>query len=179
MVQILLPAATSIATATAQDKTFVRSLAKKFSNAVGFIPDAALDWYLDASCVNLAVENGEPAGYLLGRDQLRWNFAIRPIFQAAICFDAQRRHIGLALVDAREDAAREAGQVALQANCREGLDANHFWQQAGFVEICRMKPDTARAKEVICWRKLLAPFEPRWFRQPPPLSGYRRMRTKV
>lgn len=178
MVQILLPQPSTLRIASPQDMSFVRSLAREFSNEVGFIPQQALDWYIDAGGVNLVLENGEPAGYLLGRDQLRWNIAIRPIFQAAIHFDAQRRHHGLALVNAREDAAREAGQVALQACCREGLEANEFWRLAGFEEICRLDPSNSRGKNVVCWRKQITEHRPAWFTVPPPVSGYRK-RTSV
>lgn len=179
MVQQTIFAPGAIRTATTADKSFVRSLAKKFSNQLGFIPDAALDWYLDAGRVTLALENDDAAGYLLGRDHLHWNCSIRPITQAAIHFDAQRRRHGLALVSLTEAAAIEAGQVALQANCREGLDANDFWKAAGFTEICRLDPGNARNKQIICWRKLLIEWEPTWFRAPPPLAGYRRSATRI
>jgi hypothetical protein len=177
MAQILLPSAAVLRVAAPSDKTFVRSLAKKFSAEVGFLPDAALDWYLENAGVQLAMENDEPAGYLLGRDQLRWNIAIRPIFQAAIHFDAQRMHHGLALVTRREADAVEAGQVAIQACCREELDANRFWLAAGFEQICRMNPNNARGRPVICWRKQITPFRPKWFTAPPPRSGIRAATT--
>lgn len=163
--------------ATEADRLFVDSLQKKFSKQLGFIPDAALDWYLSAGRILLTLENEEPAGYVLGREYLRWNFSIRPITQAAVCFDAQRRHIGLALVNRTEADARRVGQVALQACCAEGLDANEFWKAAGFVEICRLKPDNARKRQIIVWRKLLIAWEPTWFRAPPPVHGTRARKT--
>jgi N-acetylglutamate synthase-like GNAT family acetyltransferase len=179
MAQILLPGNATLRVATPADHTFIRSLARKFSNEIGFIPDTARDWYVDAGRVTLALENGDPAGYLLGRDSLRWNRSIRPITQAAIHFDAQRRHNGLTLVAATEAAAREAGQVVTQANCREGIDANDFWRIAGYECIARLDPANARGKMINVWRKQLTDFRPIWFESPPPVAGYLARRTTI
>jgi N-acetylglutamate synthase-like GNAT family acetyltransferase len=166
--------------AEAQDALFVRHLQKIHSNAIGFISNEATAWYIDNARCRIALENEEPAGMLLGRAAFRWNVALRPITQAAVDFSAQRRHIGLQLVEAEAIDAREAGQVALQACCREGLEANAFWQAAGFVEVCRLQPSSSRGRVVICWRKSLLPlFTPAWFLIPPPVSGYRAKRTRT
>lgn len=159
--------------ATAADKLYIDSLAKKFSNEVGFLPNVALEAYIAMGGVQLGLENGEPAGYILSRGYLRWNIALRPITQAAVQFDAQRRHLGLELVHRAENDARDVGQIAIQACCREGLDANDFWKAAGFREICRLDPRSARGRNIIVWRKPLTAHIPPWFILPPPVHGYR------
>jgi hypothetical protein len=166
--------------ATPADHSFVRNLQRMHSAAIGFIPDAATQVYLERERVLLALENGEPAGMILTNAKLSWCIAMRPIFQAAIQFDAQRRHHGLALVAQAEADALAAGQVAVQACCREGLEANEFWRIAGYSEICRLDPRSARDRSVICWRKPLVPgFVPPWFNVPPMRAGYRARRPKV
>lgn len=164
--------------ATPADLQFVLALQRKHTNAVGHLPTAAIEWYIAHERCTLAIENAEPAGYVLGRAALRWCIALRPITQAAICFDAQRRHHGLALVAAETTAAGEAGQIAIQAMCREGLDANEFWAAAGFDKIGSYAPGNARAREVICWRKQLTPYRPKWFEIMPPVAGWKGKRTK-
>jgi N-acetylglutamate synthase-like GNAT family acetyltransferase len=162
-----------VRTASIEDLKFVIALQKKFSNQLGFVPRQGLEWYLQAGRVSFVFENDCPAGYILGRDSFRWCIAMRPITQAAIAFDAQRRRHGLALVAAEETAAREAGQVALQAMCRSDLEANDFWIAAGFEEIGRYNPKTARRKTMICWRKRLITAVPTWYRHLPPVAGHK------
>lgn len=156
------------------------ALARRHTNEIGFIPGQAYENLIDMQRVQLALENGDPAGMILGRAALRWCIAMRPITQAAIQFDAQRRHHGLALVTREATDARASGQVALQACCREGLEANEFWRIAGFQEICRLDPTNARNRKVICWRKSLVPgFIPKWFHVPPPVSGHKARKSRT
>lgn len=174
----LFPPDSLIRTATARDMSFVLELQQRHSNALGFLPRAALDWYIDAGRLSLVLENGDPAGYIVGRDKLRWNIALRPITQAAIDYSAQRRHHGLRLVARAALDAREAGQMAIQAMCREDLDSNAFWKAAGFEEIGRYAPQTARQKNMICWRLRLTNFTPAWFNIMPPVAGWRARSTR-
>jgi N-acetylglutamate synthase-like GNAT family acetyltransferase len=167
--------------ARASDLTYVLHLQKRFSNALGFLPKAALEWYVDHRRLRLASDGRQPCGYVVGRSSLRWNRQITPITQAAVDFDEQRRGAGLDLVGHVENEARQAGQSALQAMCRADLDANAFWRAAGFEEIGRYLTQTARGKEIICWRKCLQVNRPRWFDQLPPVAGHqaRRLVTAV
>lgn len=155
------------------DLSYVRSLTKRFSNQIGFIPDVGIAAYLEKSAILIAEENGEPAGFLLGNPHLVWQPLLRPITQAAIQFDAQRHSHGRRLVDTIADLARSAGQIGIQANCREDLAANEFWQAAGFVKICYMQPSNARQQPIICWRKPLVRKLPIWFAAPPKRAGWR------
>jgi N-acetylglutamate synthase-like GNAT family acetyltransferase len=163
---------TEIRPATVADTRYLRHLQRKFSDALGFLPTAAIDWYAESGNVAIAEENGEPAGYLLGRPALNWQPLLRPIYQAAVAMDAQRRHHGLALLRTVEAAAEAAGQTGLQANCAAGLEANEFWHAAGFIPICYLTPLNCRTRPLICWRKPLTNKIPLWFSRPPVRHGH-------
>lgn len=164
--------------ATLKDLNYVLALQRKFSNQLGFLPRAALEGYLDNGRVTIVQENDEPAGYILGRPALRWMALLRPITQAAIQYDAQRRHLGELLVARAEAEARDFGQAAIQVMCREGIDANAFWAAVGFQKIGQTNPQNARQRLMNCWRKPLNPvWTPRWFHALPPVSGHLARRT--
>ena len=121
--------AAPITRATPRDLAYVVDLQKRHANALGFIPRAALEEKIDRGRIWLARENGEPAGYLhhgsLARPEVR-------IFQAAIQYDARRRHMGLALVDDLVRRAEHAGARGVSLRCLSFLEANQFWDAAGF-----------------------------------------------
>ena len=167
------PGENVIRCATPGDLPYVTHLQKIHSNAVGFLPTKALEWYIDAGHLRVITENDDPAGYIVARPKFRWNNAMAPLTQTAIDFSAQRRHLGLALVLQHARIARERGQVAVQAMCRADLDANLFWSAAGFVEIGRYQPDNKRNQPIICWRKQLSARTPAWFNMMPPLAGWK------
>src|SRR5207245_1466818 len=106
-------------------------LQRRHTNELGHLPTAALAWHLENSTVLLALQNDDAAGYLLGRSHLRAQPWVRPITQAAIRYDARRRHHGLALVEVLARDAWKAGQSILQCWCAADLEANQFWLAAG------------------------------------------------
>src|SRR4051812_21215083 len=119
----------AVRAATASDLAYVVKLQKAHGDALGFIPRAALAYKIERCRVHLALENGEPAGYLhhgsMASEEVR-------IFQAAIQYDARRRHLGLALVDDLLRRASGAGAQAVSLRCLSQLEANDFWRAAGF-----------------------------------------------
>lgn len=172
---LIAPAATPgvLSRATLTDLRFIDSLQKKFGRSLGFLPTAALEANLEQGNVDLCLENGDPAGYLLCRPRLSWQPLLGSIVQAAVCMDAQRRHHGLALLLQVEERARAAGQVGLQANCAIGVEANEFWAAAGFKPIAHLTPATKSQREIICWRKPLVRKLPAWFTTLPAKAGGR------
>jgi N-acetylglutamate synthase-like GNAT family acetyltransferase len=159
--------------ASLSDLRFIDSLQKKFGRSLGFLPTEALEKNLEAGNVDLCLENGDPAGYLLCRPVLSWQPGLSSIVQAAVCMDAQRRHHGLALLLQVEERARARGQVAMQANCAVGVEANEFWAAAGFKPIAHCTPATKSQREIIVWRKPLTRSLPRWFMDLPAKMGGR------
>lgn len=167
------PAVGVLSVATIADLRFIDSLQKKFGRSLGFLPTEALVANLEQRNVNLCMENDEAAGYLLCRPVLSWQPGLASIVQAAVCMDAQRRHHGLALLLKVEEEARLRGQLAIQANCAIGVEANEFWQAAGFKPIAHLTPATKSQREIICWRKPLTRKLPRWFTVLPAKAGGR------
>jgi hypothetical protein len=123
------PATGAVVRATPADLAYVVALQKRNHEALGFIPRAALSEKIDRGHLWLARENGEPAGYLhhgsLAVPEVR-------VFQAAVQYDARRRHHGLALVADFVARAKAAGARAASLRCLDFLDANDFWTAAGF-----------------------------------------------
>jgi N-acetylglutamate synthase-like GNAT family acetyltransferase len=161
--------------ATAADLIFVDSLQKKFGRSLGFLPRQALELNIQRGNVTLTTENADSAGYLLVRPILKWRPEMASIVQAAVCMDAQRRHHGLALLLLIEQEARSRGQVAIQANCAIGVEANEFWAAAGFKPIAHLTPATKSGREIICWRKPLQRSLPAWFTDLPAQAGGRNL----
>ena len=129
------PSPANIRLATQRDRSYMTHLAKQFPVALGFIPDSAVQTLIDARSVWVAREAGQHAGYILARPRLSTSPTVRPIIQACVDFSAQRRHIGIALLDALANDARDQRISVLTAWCRSELAANEFWRSAGFREI--------------------------------------------
>lgn len=138
-----------------RDARFVHDLATKFSWAIGHLPYAALDARIIAGHVHLARENDEPAGYILAAPMLAAARHIRPIFQAAVCMDAQRRQHGMRLLDRITAEAIASRQTIIQAKCRVSLEANEFWREAGFIAVALEETNAKRGYGKIVWRKPL------------------------
>lgn len=156
-----------------QDAKFLSHLQKTFSNELGFLPTAALQWYIEQQRVGVVLENGDPAGYVLGRPAYKYQPDMRPITQTAVAMDAQRRHLGLALIARVCQHAVDARQLAVQAICAGDLIANEFWYSAGFESVALLTPGNARRRTLIVWRKQLTHVRPTWFTEPPPTAGVR------
>lgn len=139
-----------------RDARYVRHLQKVFNEQLGFLSDGAVIERIRQGNVSLALENGEPAGYLLGATEISAAKHIRPVFQAAVQMDAQRRHHGLALLNDLTTAAISHKQTIIQCFCRQNLEANDFWRAAGFVPVALRDVNAARQQPCILWRKPLA-----------------------
>lgn len=146
--------------ATLEDLRFIEHLSTRFSREVGFIPRIALENRITGArggYVGLATENDDPAGFLhtgsMRRPECR-------IFQAAICYDAQRRHLGQALVGDFLQTAQGNGVKLVTLRCLSDLDANSFWQSMGFRR-AGYEPVSGtknRGSTLIVWAKRLHTF---------------------
>lgn len=154
-------------------KKMVMDLQKKFSNQLGFLPGKAIEFYLEAGHVGIALDNGEPCGYVLGRPRFRYEHSMRPITQAAVFLDAQRRHHGIALIEGVCRRAIAAGQLVVQCSCVEDIEAVDFWLAAGFYPTHMHTPDNARKRKIIVFRRALTETVPDYFFTPPPAAGHK------
>jgi hypothetical protein len=131
---------------------FVVHLQKRFTNEIGYIGQEASRWYLEHQGVVIAQENDEPAGFLLFKPHAPTMPAIVPIFQAAIAYDARRRHHGLRLVEHVKRTAMAANKRLVQLWCRCELEANDFWKAAGFVAVAARPGGRGRKIPHVLWR---------------------------
>jgi hypothetical protein len=158
-----VPIAATIREAQPGDWSFLDHLQRKHHDAIGFLSRMALEHAIANHRVLLALENGEPAGYLYGKTPYQRQEHVAIIFQAAISFDARRRLLGTALVEAF--AARLSECVTqLCLWCAEDLDANLFWLALGFVPVAtRAGARRTRRTHVFWCRHLRTPTEPTGF----------------
>lgn len=176
---VIEPAATTIIVAKPAHKKMVFELQRKFSNQLGFLPSKALDFYIESKNTGIAIENGEPCGYVLGRPAFRYNPLLRPITQAAVFMDAQRRHHGLALVEAICRRAHAANQLAVQASCAIDIEAIDFWLAAGFMPIGQHELDNRRKRNILVLRRCLTHAVPVWFHTMPLHHGHKGRKDKT
>lgn len=141
--------------AVTRDACYIEHLQRRFTQEIGFVTRAATLERIKQGNVVIATENGDAAGFLLGATAISNGQHIRPIYQACIQFDAQRRHHGLALLDQLTAAATLHRQTIIQCWCRQELEANDFWNAAGFVKIAMRDVNACRGVPCILWRKPL------------------------
>lgn len=160
--------------ATADKLAFVRDLQKRHSGALGFLPAAAIEAYIAGGRVLCSTHNGQDAGYVLGRNALRYDPRIAPITQAAVCMDLQRRNAGLRMVEQWCNAAADDGRQCVQCWCADDLDSRFFWPAAGFHAIARRWPENSRDRSLTLWRRPIpGPLLASWMEQLPPLAGFK------
>ncbi|TVQ55669.1 MAG: GNAT family N-acetyltransferase [Phycisphaerales bacterium] len=133
-----------------RDLKFLDHLQKKFSNQVGFLPRQALEWNIERGKVSIALENDEPAAYLLGKGNYLRDAHFGIIYQAAVSYDARRRLMGTALVqhfiDHMEPNIRLIGLW-----CAQDIEANEFWNACGFEAIAARHGSRRKGRVHIFW----------------------------
>jgi hypothetical protein len=145
----------TIRLAQSQDWKFLDHLQRKHHDAIGFLPRVALERAIERSQVMLALENGEPAGYVYGQSPYQRREHVAIIYQAAICFDARRRLLGTALVEAF--LARFPPTVTQACLwCASDLDANLFWSALGFVAVARRDGARSTGRTHLFWCRHLS-----------------------
>ena len=107
---------------------YADSLAKRNVDALSFLPRPRLLEYAVRGQLIVETENGEPCGFLVFGNG--WPYL--KVYQVAVEYDARRREHGLALVGRLIQKARERGCHAVSLWCANDLDANAFWESAGF-----------------------------------------------
>ena len=89
--------------------------------------------------MSLALENDEPAAYLLGKGSYLRDPHFGIMYQAAVSYDARRRLIGTALVqhfiDQLSGPGVAGGVRLIGLWCAQDIDANEFWNACGFEAI--------------------------------------------
>jgi GNAT superfamily N-acetyltransferase len=132
------------------DVLFLDHLQKKYAHQVGFLPMQALEANIERGNVSLALENDEPAAYLLGKGNYLRDPHFGILYQTAVSYDARRRLLGTALVqhyiDNMEPSARLIGLW-----CAQDIDANEFWNACGFEAIAARHGSRRKGRIHIFW----------------------------
>jgi GNAT superfamily N-acetyltransferase len=104
-----------------QDSQYIEHLARKHSNAIGFVPRTAIADHLERGSYHLLVLNGQEAGYIMHSGGFR-----RPhrIIQVAITEELWRLGYGTLLIQTALDTARERVIPSVTASVRIGLPMN-------------------------------------------------------
>lgn len=134
----------------AKDIAFLDSLQKKYSNQVGFLPTVALEANIERANVSIALENDEPAAYLLGKGNYLRDPHFGIIYQAAVSYDARRRLMGTALVQHFIDHMAP-GIRLIGLWCAQDIEANEFWNACGFEAIAARHGSRRKGRVHIFW----------------------------
>lgn len=126
---------------------YADSLAKKNVEALSFLPKPRLLEYAVRGQLMVETENGEPCGFLVYGNG--WPYM--KVYQVAVEYDARRREHGLALVGRLIERARAKGCHAVSLWCADDLDANNFWQAAGFSFAGKRQGGLARGRQHNRW----------------------------
>ena len=144
---------TDVVPACPADLAYVVSLAKRHPFELGFVQRSALARKIELGRIDLALENGEPCGFIHhGSFANPRTPGEARVFQAAVQYDARRRHHGLNLVASFLAKAESAGVRGVSLRCLEALDANAFWAEAGFE---RGGVEPGAKGPLVVWRRRL------------------------
>src|SRR5579864_1675478 len=111
------------------DLTYSVDLAKKHSDALGFIPRQAVENHLLTGHIRMARENGDPCGFFLTSGLQR---QVR-IFQACVQMDARGLDHAKNLLSDLVVRSAAAGAERITLHCRDELESNGFWSACGFT----------------------------------------------
>lgn len=149
---------------------YVRALARRHCEQIGFIPQARYEQELargERGRLWLALENAEPCGFLL------WGGVgetVR-IHQACIQYDAQRREHGRALVRRLIDESTARGRGEITARVALDIEANQFWQALGFKAVAEVAGGKRRGRRIVVYRLRLRRPVQRTLFEPQVLGG--------
>ena len=107
----------------------IKTLAKKNSATLGFLPDGAFDAYAKRGWVLAAASNGEMVGYVVYRVS-----RMRAVL-VHLCTDERYRGQGVAEHLFRSVVDRTSGLHGILANTRRDFPAHNMWPRLGFAAV--------------------------------------------
>lgn len=110
----------------ADDLRYLDHLQGRNRNALGFLPWSALRDYLNRGRVLLVTQGHHPAGHFL-------TLPSGKIVQACVEYDLRRRYLATALLNGYLATLNPELTPSVGCWCADDLDANSFWQAAGFT----------------------------------------------
>lgn len=140
--------------AVAGDLAYIDMLQARFSHEVGYLPTVALEKRIQTGSTWIAFQNGQPAAYVSGVTPYMRRSDLAIIYQAAVEYDAQRRLISTALVEAWCGAVcPNANQICLW--CAQDINANLFWSSLGFHAIAWRVGSLVKGRIHLFWSRCL------------------------
>lgn len=137
--------------------SYIVALARKESEAIGFLPRPRLEQYVQNGQVAIAHENGNLCGFLVWGN----GFPILRIYQACIQYDARGMAHGAQMVGRLERAATARGYSAIQLRCANDLPANSFWRALDYDLVSTINGGATRRRTLNVWSKSLEePLQP-------------------
>jgi len=136
-----------------KDIRFIDHLQKKYREQLGMLPTQALEAKIGKGQISLAMENDEPAAYIMGNGHYMRDPHFGIIYQAAVSYDARRRLLGTALVQHFIDHAPGICDVGRLIGlwCAQDIEANEFWSACGFEAIAARHGSQRRGRVHIFW----------------------------
>ena len=107
----------------------IKSLAKKNSATLGFLPDGAFDAYAKRGWVLAATSDGEVVGYVIYRVSRMKAVLVH------LCTDERYRGQGIAGQLFRSVVGRTSGLHGILANTRRDFPAHSMWPRLGFAAV--------------------------------------------
>ena len=107
----------------------IKSLAKKNSSTLGFLPEGAFDAYAQSGWILAAIEEGELVGYVVYRES-----RMRAVL-VHLCTDERYRGRGIARELFRSVVGRTSELRGILANTRRDFPAHTMWPRLGFTAI--------------------------------------------
>ena len=136
---------------TSVDLGAVDDLMKRYSGTIGFLPQQALEHYLNSeSVLGAKTHDGQLVGYLLYA-------AYHDRFRVAqLCVSEKFRGLGIAkkLVEALKVSATT--QRVIRLSCRNDFPAHHMWPRLGFVPLEEKPGRSKEGHPLTLWRLTLA-----------------------
>ena len=133
---------------------YVCDLAKKNSEALSFIPTPRLEEYERRGQILVARENDDLCGFVVHGA----GWPVLRVYQACIQYDARRRDHGFGLVERLRQKATDRALDNIELWCADDLDANSFWEAAGFRKIAQRRGGARRGRMHNLWVMEITPL---------------------
>lgn len=138
---------TDLRLALPDDLRFVVALQNANRESVGHLPTPALEERIQRHTLTLALENGEPCGYLL----YDYRDDILRVPQACIQYDSRRQEHGRALV--AWTVQLHPNILEMRLRCAADLEANLFWRGMGFSCVGVIAGGKRRGRKINLWQQ--------------------------
>jgi len=156
-----------------EDLPYICSLARRWTNEIGFLPRIAYKRILaTGGSILVGSCNGQDAGFMVSTGRIAHRPNAIQIYQAAVPEDLQRRELGTLMLTRL--ISQFPSSTVVMAWCAEDLEANQFWEASGFQKTHSQEPRNARKRRRQLWQLPLLPNDRSFELYAPPAWSGRR-----